>query len=73
MTWLFYKDACHDKLANVEESTRPLAKGKNQGFVRTVNEKIERHTYIKYDEKFWNKPKKRPAQNTLRTGLLANS
>ena len=31
MTWLLYKDACHDKLANVEESTRPLAKGKNQG------------------------------------------
>ena len=34
--FFFDKDACHDKLANVEESTRPLAKKKNQGFVGMI-------------------------------------
>ena len=34
--FFFDKDACHDKLTNVEESTRPLAKKENQVFVRTL-------------------------------------
>ena len=44
--FFFDKDACHDKLTNVEESTRPLAKKENQAVRQDARKRLNKFRNI---------------------------